>query len=213
MRAISFMLTTMFIWSLGGGLANMQMIDRSEILKRPVRTTEKQLLSADEAFHASLVTTRAYGGMAIVTDCAKSRVKEWQPDGKSLEETLNDIVAANHNYRWELQNGSIDLLPTSGEPILLQTPIDKFHITTTSSLEALNYIMKQKTVQAAMQYLRLRSGLTIINYLSSSREFVIDFKGGSLRDALNTIAAANGTDIWQYKEIHCGDRHEVTIKF
>jgi hypothetical protein len=198
----------------GADLMGTQTQDISGALKRPIHSEEKKLLTSDEAFHASLVIARAPGGMVRIVTCdTKLSVREWQADGKTLEETLNGIVAGDRKYRWELQNESVNLLPTSGEPVLLQTHIDKFHMTTASSLEPLNFLMQQNAVKAEMENLHLKGGLTIINYLSTSREFVIDFKGGTLREALNAIAVANGTDIWQYKETHCGDRNEVSIKF
>jgi hypothetical protein len=33
------------------------------------------------------------------------------------------------------------------------------------------------------------------------------------RQALNAIAVAHGRDVWEYREIRCGERKEVIIRF
>jgi hypothetical protein len=80
-------------------------------------------------------------------------------------------------------------------------------------LEALAQLMKRDEVKEAMLNLHLKGGLTLVNYWSSPRQFSVQFKGGTLRQALNSIAASQGTDIWEYTESHCAERNEVTIRF
>jgi hypothetical protein len=184
------------------------------ILERAVFTDQDRSLKTPEAFHASLNRTRAAGGMVTIIGCQEETLKKkWNPQGQMLGEVLNDIVGADRNYRWETQDGAINLLPTSGEPLLLQTHIGAFNLKTKSSLDALNQLMMRTEVKEAMTNLHLSGGLTIIMYSPSPTEFSVRFKGGTLRAALNSIAVSRGTDIWDYREIHCGERNEVTIRF
>ncbi len=184
------------------------------VLERVVFTDHDRSLNTPEAFHASLNQTRAAGGMVNIIGCQEQTLKKkWKPQGQLLGEVLNDIVAADTNYRWETQDGAINLLPTSGEPLLLQTHIGEFNLKTKSSLDALNQLMMRTEVTEAMANLHFSGGLTIIMYSPSPTEFFVRFKGGTMRAALNTIAVSRGTDIWDYREIHCGERNEVTIRF
>lgn len=154
------------------------------------------------------------GGVVSITGCEEDKSKRhWNPQGEALGQVLNEIVGADSRYRWEMQDGAINLLPMSGEPPLLQTYIGEFSVTTKSSLDALGVLKQRPEVKEAMISLHLQGGLTIIMYSPSPTEFSVRFKGGTLRQALNAIAVSRGTDIWTYREIHCGERNEATIQF
>lgn len=184
------------------------------VLQRAVSAYEERSLTTPEAFHASLDSARAPGGMVTIVGCEEDRLKKsWNPKGQPLGQVLNEIVGADRNYRWETQDRGVNLLPTSGEPPLLQTRVGGFSITTRSSLDALDQLMTRTEVKEAMINLHLTGGLTTIMYSPSLTEFSVRFKGGTLRQALNAIAVSRGTDIWDYREIHCHDRNEVAIRF
>jgi hypothetical protein len=183
-------------------------------VERPVFAILERSLATPEAVRASLGSARVAGGVVTITGCEEDKSKRsWNPKGEPLGQVLNEIVGADKNYRWETQAGAINLLPTSGEPPLLQTRIGEFSIKTNSSLDALNELENRIEVKEAMINLHLKGGLTIIMYSPSLTEFSVRFKGGTLRQALNTIAIAKGSDVWDYREIHCGERNEVTITF
>jgi hypothetical protein len=191
-----------------------QMSRPQDILAQDVFAIEAQSYTTPEAFHASLSGARAAGGVVTINGCEEDNFKRrWNPQGQPLGEVLNEIVGADPRYRWEKQDGAINLLPASGEPVLLQTQIGEFSIRTSSSLDALNQLKNRAEVKNAMSNLHLRGGLTIIMHLSNSTEFSLHFRGGTLRKALNAIALSKGNDIWKYNEIHCGERNEVTITF
>jgi hypothetical protein len=184
------------------------------VLEHGVFAIEERSFTTPEAFHTSLDIARAPGGMVTIIGCEEDKLKKsWNPQGQPLGKVLNEIVGGDRNYRWETQDGAINLLPTSGEALLLQTRVGEFSITTRSSLEALSELKKRPEVKEAMINLHLNGGLAIIMYSPSSTEFSVRFKGGTLRQALNTIAVSRGTDIWDYRETHCGERNEVTIMF
>jgi hypothetical protein len=184
------------------------------VLQRAVVAYDERSLTTPEAFRASLNRSRAPGGIVTIIGCEENKFKRtWKPQGQPLDKVLNDIIDADRNYKWETQDDAINLLPTSGEPPLLQTYIAEFSVTTKSSLDALGVLKQRPEVKEAMTSLHLKGGLTIIMYSPSPTEFSVRFKGGTLRQALNAIAVSRGTDIWDYKEIHCGERNEATIRF
>jgi hypothetical protein len=187
---------------------------QTNALQRAVVAYEERSLTMPEAFHASLDSARAPGGLVTIIGCEEDKLKKsWNPKGQPLGQLLNEIVGADKNYRWEMQDGAINLLPASGEPVLLQTHVGEFNVTTKSSLEALNKLERRTEVRDAMHNLHLKGGLALIMYGPSPTEFFVRFKGGTLRQALNAIAVSKGSDIWDYREIRCGERNEVTIRF
>ena len=184
------------------------------VLERAVFSDHERSFTTPEAFHASLNRARVPGGMVIVNGCqGDAPMKKWNPQGQPLGQVLNEIVGADRSYRWEIQDGAINLLPVGGEPLLLQTHIGEFSIRTKSSLDALNQLQQRAEVKETMSNVHLKGGLAIIMYSPGPTEFLVSFKGGTLRQALNAIAVSNGSDVWDYSEIHCGERNEVSIRF
>ena len=185
-----------------------------KLLERAVFSDRERSFTTPEAFHASLNRARVPGGMVIVSGCrANAPAQNWNPQGQPLGQVLNELVGANKNYKWEIQDGAINLLPVGGEPPLLQTYIGEFSIKTNSSLDALTKLQQRAEVKQAMTNVQLQGGLTIITYSPSPTEFSVEFKGGTLRQALNAIAVSNGSDVWDYRELHCGQKNEVSIRF
>jgi len=184
------------------------------VLERPVFSDHERSFTTREAFHASLNRARVPGGMVIISGChGDAPAKNWNPQGQPLRQILNEIVGADSNYRWEIQGGAINLVPVGGDPPLLQTHIGEFSIKTKSSLDALNQLQQRDEVKKGMSNVQLKGGLAIVMYSRSPTEFEVQFNGGTLRQALNTIAVSSGSDVWDYNEIHCGKKNEVRIRF
>ena len=215
MRVLFVCLLNIFLaWIVSAQTKTPQISPASTILERAVFSDEERSFTTPEAFHASLNRARAPGGTVTIFNCKENTSKKnWKPQGQPLGQVLNEIVGADGNYRWERQDDAINLLPKSGEPLLLQTYIGEFNVRTSSSLDALAQLMKRTEVKEAMINLRLKGGFTLIMYPSNSTEFSLRFKGGTLRQALNAIAVSKGSDVWVYREFHCGERNEVTITF
>jgi hypothetical protein len=183
-------------------------------LERGVFSDRERSFTTPEAFRATLTRARVAGGMVMVGGChPNASAKSWNPQGQPLGQVLNEIVRADKNYKWEIQDGAINLLPVGGEPPLLQTYIGEFNITTKSSLDALNQLQQRAEVKQGMSNVQLSGGLAMVMYSRPPTEFSVQFKGGTLRQALNAIAVSSGSDVWDYSEIHCGKRNEVSIKF
>ena len=149
----------------------------------------------------------------MVVGCQEDPRRHWNPQGESLAQVLNEMTAVDKSYRWEVQDGVINLLPTAGEPPLLKTQLSEFRIESNSSLTALSQLKTKPQIRGAMQDLGLQEGITLISYSPLPTAFSVQFKGGTLRQALNAIAVAHGTDVWDYQEIRCGKREELIISF
>ena len=184
------------------------------VLERAVFSDRERSFTTPEAFRATLNRTRVPGGMVTVGGCqGNAPAKSWNPHGQPLSQVLNEIVRADRNYKWETQDGAINLLPVGGEPPLLQTYIGEFNIKTKSSLDALNRLQQRAEVKQGMSNAQLSGGLAMVMYSRPPTEFSVQFKGGTLRQALNAIAVSSGSDVWDYSEMHCGKRNEVSIRF
>jgi hypothetical protein len=182
-------------------------------LERPIYAQEGQPLNTPAAFRLSILRARLPGGAAMVVGCQEDLKRHWNPQGESLGQVLNEMTVVDKGYRWEVQDGALNLLPTTGEPLLLKTQVGEFNIETTSSLKALTRLQARPEIEKAMVDLGLHAGITLITYSPQPTPFSIRFKGGTFRQALNAIAVAHGTDVWDYQEIRCGERKEVIIRF
>jgi hypothetical protein len=182
-------------------------------LERPIFAQEGEPLNTPVAFRLSILRARLPGGAAMVVGCQEDLKRHWNPQGESLGQVLNEMTAVDKSYRWEVQDGAINLLPTTGEPPLLKTQVGEFKVETTSSLKALTRLQARPEIEKAMFDLGLHAGITIITYSPTPKPFSVRFKGGTLRQALNAIAVAHGSDVWDYQEIRCGERKEVIIRF
>jgi hypothetical protein len=114
---------------------------------------------------------------------------------KPLEFALNEIVRANPRYRWELNDGVVNLLPKEASKSLVEIKIEKF--------EAIN--MKRIAVRKAIGNLpelseKLKSlGLeyTTISVWPNKDErdtmvLTVDIKDTTLKSLLNEIAKKTG---------------------
>jgi hypothetical protein len=182
-------------------------------LERSIYEHKARSLNTPEAFRASILRAGVPGGAAIIVGCQEESKRYWNPQGESLGQVLNEMITLDKNYRWEIQDGAINLLPTAGEPQLLKSQVGEFKIQTTSSLKALTQLQARPEIQKAMLRLGLQPGVAIIAYSPRATPFSIEFKGGTLRQALNAIAVAQGSDVWDYQELRCAKRKEVIIRF
>jgi hypothetical protein len=81
---------------------------------------------------APALCTRLPGGTAIIVGCEEESKRQWNPQGEPLGQVLNEMTAVDKSYRWEVQDGAINLLPAAGEPPLLKTQVCEFNIESTS---------------------------------------------------------------------------------
>jgi len=186
-------------------------------LQRPVPGDDRHYEPTTDAFHAALGRVLLPGGMVRLVTCGRDPLRiAWKPAGSPLQRVLDDIVSKDPTYTWQVQEGVANLLPSSGEPLLLGTRLSKFHLQDVSSAsDALNRILKLPQLRKSMHKLDLRLGLILVKSLSTPHQprFSVRFNGGTLRQALNAIARAQGRAIWEYVEIRCDGRNEVVIRF
>src|ERR1044071_8844039 len=180
-------------------------------LDRTVNGIDLEYSTTPDAFYASLGRTKVAGGMVKVVNCEGDTFKQiWNPFGRPLRQVLDGIVAADPRYRWELNEGVVNLLLAKGDPALLGIHIKEFHVEkATEASEALGYLLALPEVKKGMANLNLKHGLNIFVSPRSPhpKEFSVDCKGITLREALNAIAKAQGRAVWDYIEMHCDGKN------
>lgn len=210
-------LSAMFVSTVFAPPTKTQENASEDILQRKVPGSELEFLSTRNVFYSSLWLTHLPGGMATIVDCEQDTLMQsWKPSDAPLNQVLDTLVAADPRYRWQVQDGVVNLLPATGEPPLLKTHLNEFHIQDISSArEALSWLLARPEVNKGMRDLHLKPGIAIVTGGSAPNppKFSVKQSGGTLRQALNAIAQAEGRAIWEYIEIHCDGRNEVVIRF
>jgi hypothetical protein len=204
-----------------GGSANMKQEIPQKLpdnpLERQLPYTNVDMLTTRNAFRATLGPARIPGGVATILGCEEDRPTQvFRGMGQKIGDVMNEIVSVDPKYRWELDDGVIDLLPTGREPLLLGVQIPGFDaLDITSPGAGQGKIEQMAEVRKAMADLGLSWGLDVFSTLVSPhpKKFSVHFKGGTVRKALNAIARAEGSCIWDYTEKHCDGKNEVLIKF
>jgi hypothetical protein len=188
-----------------------------DILQRKVPGSELEFLSTRNVFYSSLWLTHLPGGMATIVDCEPDTLMQsWKPSNSPLSQVLDTLVATDPRYRWQMQDGVVNLLPAKGEPTLLKTRLNEFDVENVSSArEALTRLLALPEVKKGMRDLHLKPGIAIITGFSPPNppKSSVKQNGGTLRQALNAIASAQGRAVWEYIEIHCDGQDEIVIRF
>jgi hypothetical protein len=188
-----------------------------EILARQVTGGDLEYLTTTTIFSRSLGGVGAAGGMVTIQNCDGENSKHaWKPIVQPLRRVLDTMIEADPRYRWQVEDGIINVLPVGGEPALLRTRISKFRvIDATSALDTLSKLLALPEVKKRMEDLHLKPGIAPISYWSSPnpKPFSVRCEGVTLQQALNSIARAQGRVVWDYVELHCGGKDEVVIRF
>jgi hypothetical protein len=197
--------------------ANRSSSTTDEILGRPMQDTDEHLSTTAQRFIRDLSGVSAPGGLVQVFTCEADTSKPTPEQlGASLREALDALVSLDRRYRWQVDDGVINLLPASDQPALLGTQIARFSAKKVlSAREALSHLLALDEMKSAMEKLGLKAGIALFVSPGSPhpKAFSVSVKDVTLRQALNAIARAQGTAIWEYIETHCQGRNEVVIRF
>jgi hypothetical protein len=187
-------------------------------LQQPVSELDMTPRRMRETFYLALQSAHVPGGAVVLHGCEAQEPMATIPitPGTTLREVLDALVRANPTYRWEVNNGVINLLPAAGEPPLLRVPIPQFHAQGLKSVSsALGRIEQLPEVRQGMANLGLGWGTTPIMEpfsLKPPPTFDVTCDGVTLRGVLNEVARrAAGTGYWEYFETRCGSTDEVIL--
>ena len=193
------------------------------ILDRESLTTSESTTTTN-ALTTALRTSDVPGGIAIVSDCAEDRRYVFAPSGSTLKDALDKITFLNPFYTWQLNDGVINVAPAIGDPSLLTVLITKLKVTKARSVDdVIGQILALPEVQRRIVELHLTSGYSRIGMRdlrrlgsvsqSKQRNYMLDLKHVTLREALNAVARGNGRGVWEYRERHCNGTAEFQLQF
>ncbi|HYM00228.1 MAG TPA: hypothetical protein VEZ90_14845 [Blastocatellia bacterium] len=173
-------------------------------------------MSTTEAFSQTLISAGAAGGLIKVEGCEPDLAAphRWPEKDVTLSAFLDTITGENPWYRWELTDGALDLVPSSGDPALLRTRITHIHLRSVVLNNAIHQIISLPEVQQAAVNLGLTPGFVTLQGLAplaGRKTFNLSCKNVTVREALNAAALAEGRGIWAYTEYHCGGKNEYTV--
>jgi len=167
--------------------------------------------------------TGLHGGFvetAACSDLAEGRLQIKQ--GATVQQAMDELVAANPGYQWELKDGVVNLMPLGGSQ-LLETNIAKFQSDATDrELEAaLQDLLRLPEVREREASLGLKGGI----HAGSRAEAVeerplprqpvlvhINLQNVSLQEAFNQVVVLSPDGVWIYRETDCNGVKTYTVE-
>ena len=192
----------------------------AELLMRPVKLPSSPL-SVNSAFQLAMLSSGAPGGEALTQGCAEPSDSAVRPQNVgTLRDVLEDIVTADPEYRWEVKDGVVNLIPSQGVPDLLTLRIGAFDTgdatdvtTATTFLFALPEVRK-RAVELGFDQAIYGSGLSaIVPGAPPPPKLNVRLQDVTLLEALNALVRANKQGLWIYYETHCKSTNHYSINF
>jgi hypothetical protein len=193
----------------------------AELLMRPVDNLASVPLSVNHAIQTAIEGAAVPGGAVITQGCGEPSDTAVHPrPGSSLRQILDEIVTADPDYRWEVEDGVVNLLPIKGVPELLTLWIASFDSgeatgvrTAETFLFALPEVRKREAELGFDQAL-YGSGLGgIVPGAPPPPKLDVHVENVTLLEALNALVRMHKHGIWIYREIHCQSTNHFDINF
>jgi hypothetical protein len=200
-----------------------QRLTDEQLLMRPAAVTGASELSVDMAFMMAVDQARAAGGAAILHGCEEPSKKAVRYQGSTLREVLDNIVAADPDYVWEVNDGVVNLMPAKGVPDLLTLRIAAFDSADATSLAtAGTYLLALPEVReraAELGFSQAVSGDVLSAVpapgtpLPAPKLLNVHVENVTLFDALDALVRTNGHGQWVYHETHCKSQNNFQVQF
>lgn len=184
-----------------------------KILERQV-VTNLDRVTTTSALTSVLDAAGVPGGIEVVTRCEEPIRHYLAPAGSSLRDMLESIVAADPQYRWQVEEGVVNLVYQKDNPAFLDQRVAKFEVAQRTVNGAVNQLLAIPEVQRREAELNLGSRLFRgggIGYFDPSgntvkkedKTFSVSCENVTVREALNAIVRAHGRAMWVYKQGNC----------
>jgi hypothetical protein len=169
----------------------------------------------------TLKESRTPGGVVRINECRSdgdTATPFAEMNSATLRDVLDGITILDPQYRWQVDNGVVNLVPRLQPlPELLNTRIKKFEVKDAtgisymlSELQSLPEVREQVVKLNLSQALQWRTILP----LYPQKRYDISCEDVTLQEALNAIVRTYGRGVWEYKETHCpGQPVEYSLHF
>jgi hypothetical protein len=199
---------------------NLTKKPEQSILSRKITLPESRDIESTLLFQMALSNAKIPGGIVTVNCGNPSKQSFVASETTSLELFLINLELTDVRYKWQLNEGILNLLPKQELPKLLETPIEKFSVQEVTAQEALNLLQEKSEVKRKKIELGLDKASISINKASalnleseqnSDVTFSLNLKGVTYRQILNEIVKAQGRMTWIYTEKHCGNVNMFSV--
>jgi len=160
-------------------------------------------------------------GEVMIQGCARGSRRAVRVHGGTVREALDSIVGADSKYRWELNDGVVDLLPVEGLPSLLAVRIETFDSKDATDItSAGTFLFALPEIQDAAAKLGLTHnvsgtglGYVLPGQTQPQEALKIRLQSVTVVNTLNSIVRAGQHGIWIYRELHCGTTNLFDLNF
>jgi len=190
-------------------------------LARPVRVKLDQVNTPDAVAQA-LLDADVPGGITVLHYCGGFPTRSLKLRSASVRGLLDEVVSADPNYSWRLNEGVVNLIPRYTKLHFLDTRVSKLDLKEKTPDEALNILLALPEVQSqANNELGSRAfqGFAYAYPPNADRQqqktFSLVLTDTTVAEALNAIAKAYGSAVWVLAKNECnnGGRRNFSIKF
>jgi hypothetical protein len=175
-------------------------------------------ITSQHAFLRASTAARVPGGLVWMMKCSgEEPLLHEDRIILPISDALESLVKRDPRYKWQIDTGVVNLLPSAGEPDLLKVRIRQFKTTATLT-EALRQLLGLPEVTQGSIRLRLKQSTTTLlvgptTIRGRPVPITVDVRDVTLRQALNALARANGRAIWEYRAYRCGRANQFSIDF
>lgn len=166
------------------------------------------------------------GGVAEVSTCHdEAKLQLRVPEGTTLQNALQELVALNASYKWSIQNGVVNLLPTRGIPDLLHARVATYEsdsgVNKFAPSAVLFELLALPEMRAREARFKLEPGLytggpgAVCGKDCDQKQppsVRVSIKDTSLLEAFNFTVSAYGHTIWSYTETECNGKKTFLIE-
>ena len=178
-------------------------------------------LSVNLAIQTAIHGSGAAGGAVITQGCEEPSDSIVRFQGSTLREVLDDIITADPDYRWEVKDGVVNLIPAKGVPDLLTLRIDAFDsgdatsVTTAKTFLFALPEVRKRAVELGFDQAIYGSGLYAVppGARPARKLLNVRLQDVTLLEALNALVRTHKHGLWIYREIHCKSINHFDINF
>lgn len=184
-------------------------------LARPAPNFQSPFASVSMAFQTLMLESGTPGGEVTLEGCEGESQRAVRLEGPTVREALEGITRADPQFRWEVKEGVIHLLPIGGVPSLLKVRIKGFDTGEATDIEtAATFLFALQDVRDAAATLGLsRNAIGTGPYAiipgphPEPPRLGLHLRDLTVADALDALVRTNKRGIWLYREIDCGRAH------
>jgi type II secretory pathway component GspD/PulD (secretin) len=118
-------------------------------------------------------------------------------------EVLDGLVRVEPGYQWRDGGDFLEVFPVTGRSAFLDTPVSAFDMKDVTRSQAIDQLMARPEVQAIINSIGLKPR-PVAQATAQDARFSAHVEATSLRQALNQIAKASGTNFWVFRSFPGG---------